>query len=275
MANMKEIKKRIKSVSDIKKITNAMYLTSSAKFTSGRDKLAKATPRFDTVNKQVGIISAFSGDNPFVKTKNGKVLCILIGGEKGLAGDFSKEIIRFYEDNKISENCELIVIGEAAKKICDGRRISYTALPDINLSKPDYNMALTLSEYICKRYLSEDISKAEIIYSEYKKQAGTPVKKQYLPVEINQTSTPDFAFYPDKKSLCDEVISLYLTECLYGIILKSYCSEQSARMTAMDNANKNAGELLDELTVKYNHIRQNSITAQITEISSAAGRNNQ
>ncbi len=270
MANMKEIKKRIKSISDTKKITNAMYLTSSAKLSSGRIKLSQLEPRLEAVEKQIKATAPFiSGGKYTCENPQGNVLYLLIGSDKGLAGDFSKEIVKKYENLSEAEN-EVYVLGAAVRKICDSKKISCSDF-DFTLKKPDYSLSKEIADYLIKRYDSGDISKIIILYNDLFHSETVVKEKQYLPLNIDKSEVVQFSFYPDKASVCEKIISEYLVNCIYGVLLKSYCAEQNSRMIAMDNANKNAGELLDELTVQFNHQRQNTITREITEIAYGAG----
>lgn len=275
MANMKEIKKRIKSISDTKKITNAMYLTSSAKLSSGRIRLAQLEPRLEAVEKQIKAIAPFIKENKYVsENPQGKVLYLLIGSDRGLAGDFSKETVKKYEKLSEKEN-EVYVLGSAVRRICSAKKINCNPGFNFSFRKPDYSFAKEISDTLLERYKSGEISKIIILYNDLFHSETVVKEKQYLPLIIDKTEPPEFSFYPDRASICEKIISEYLVNCIYGVLLKSYCAEQNSRMTAMDNANKNAGKLLDELTVQFNHQRQNTITREITEIAFGAGSRSQ
>lgn len=272
MANMKEIKKRIKSISDTKKITNAMYLTSSAKLSSGRIRLAQLEPRLEAVEKQIKAIAPLIKDSKYTSVnEQGKVLWLLIGSDRGLAGDFSKEIVKKYEKLSEKEN-EVYVLGSAVKKICNAKKINFTSEFDFSLKNPDYSLAKEISGILAERYNRGEISRVIILYNDLFHSETVVKEKQYLPLAIDNAEPPEFSFYPDRASICEKVVSEYLINCIYGVLLKSRCAEQNSRMVAMDNANKNAGKLLDELTVQFNHQRQNTITREITEIAFGAGK---
>lgn len=272
MATMKEIKSRINNISDTVKITNAMYLISSTKLNSARITLMKSGLFFDESEEAAKLISV-NIDSIFTKESPGKRLIVVFGAEKGLAGDYSKNLLKKYKNSAETDD-ELIVLGKktAALFSADGLKINIDF--NIELNKTHAVNARTLSDYLIHRFINEKISEIIFIYSRFSSKSEPVTVKKYLPIQKTSSEKNDFVFYPNTKEVGNEIIKNYLFSTLYGIILSSYCSEQNARMAAMNSAKDNAEELLNNLKVQYNHLRQNAITSEIAEISSTTLRGN-
>lgn len=274
MASIKEIRNHMKSISDTRKITNAMYLISSTKFRSAKSLIAGTEEYCNLLTEQMKNIasSAAIADNPLTHPgKGGKKAFLVIASDKGLAGEYSKNIIK----KAVSEiegcpGCRVFIIGDKAKKYFDLHKVGYEKDFDHHIKSPDSALACTLSEYFRSLFLDGEISSLDVIAARMVNPIKTEVEvTKYLPLDFHgETDGSETEFLPDARSVAGKLIPLYLNYTLYRIIAESFCSEQNARMTAMDAANSNAGEILDRLTLEYNHTRQNAITREITEISS-------
>ena len=273
MANIKDIKSHIKSVSDTQKITNAMYLISSTKLRMGKEIISSYLPYVSELEKEAGIVGSVlnSRDNVFL-SENGSIYetYLVIAAEKGLAGDYTKSIVNYaLESSADKENISFCIIGNAAKKLFTSRNIEFDKSFDFQLKNPDYEIAKKISEYFTEKFKKGETGKLTAVYSDFGN--GTRqriVSKQILPIEIKNTDSSDnFEFTPSGKAIADQIIPAYITATIYSIILHGFCSEHSARMIAMDGANRNAKAILDNLTIQYNRMRQNAITQEITEIS--------
>ena len=274
MAGVKEIKNRIKSVADTQKITNAMYLVASAKLTSAKADFVSFSPYYDEIFTLIS--SALEGIDPrdcayLQSSPQSPAAFLIIGSDKGLAGDYNKQIIKetvkIYTDNP---QAEYYIIGEKIKTGLTVAGIGFRADFDYSFKKPDNESADKLKEYFDNKFKAGEISSLTAVYSDYG--AGyihKTVKKEILPInsECGNSSESLCEYLPDKKSTVDTLIPIYLKTVFRGILLHSFCSEQNARMLAMKNANDNAKDLLNSLTLEYNHTRQNAITREITEIS--------
>ena len=275
MPGVKEIKNRIKSVADTQKITNAMYLVASAKLTSAKADFASFSPYSDEVFRLIheALSDIDSEDCIYMqKPKDAPDAYLIIGSDKGLAGDYNKQIIRETEKiYKENPQAELFVIGERIKSGLKKAGVNIRADFDFSLKKPDDGSAEFLKNYFDTLFTEGKISSLAVIYSGFGGgQAYKVSRKQILPIKLireSEASNTGCEFLPDRQSIAGTLIPIYLKAVFRGIILHSFCSEQNARMLAMKNANDNAKDLLNSLTLEYNHTRQNAITREITEIS--------
>ncbi len=275
MPGVKEIKNRIKSVADTQKITNAMYLVASAKLTSAKADFASFSPYSDEVFRLIheALTGIDQQDCPYLQNnKQAPDAFLIIGSDKGLAGDYNKQIIRtainVYNDNPESE---LFVTGERIKKGLRNAGIVFRTDFEFSLKKPDDESADYLKDYFDRLFTDNKISSLTAIYSDFGGGFTHKVThKDILPIipfKGNSEYGAECEFLPDKETIAETLIPIYLKAIFRGIILHAFCSEQNARMLAMKNANDNAKDLLNSLTLEYNHTRQNAITREITEIS--------
>ena len=273
MANIKDVKSHIKSVSDTLKITNAMYLISSTKLRTGKEVISNYLPYVEELEKEAGIIcSAECTNESTLLSDNGcsNEAFLIIAAEKGLAGDYTKSIVNYALENAAGkENVTFYIVGNAAKKLFAARNIEYEKSFDFQLKSPDFETAKKISEYFTDSFEKRKTGRLTAVYSDFGNGAHQKlVSKQILPIEIRRTEQRnEYEFAPDKKTVAKKIIPAYITGIIFSIILHGFCSEHSARMIAMDGANRNAKTILDNLTVQYNRMRQNAITQEIAEIS--------
>lgn len=297
MPGMREIKNRINSVNDTRKITSAMYLIASTKMRKAKEGLDNTRPYFDALRKEIVRVFRVKEDveskyfYPDKGTRNipGAYGYLVITADKGLAGAYNQSVIKEtlrlmgkHDDNK------LFVVGEygrhyfAAHGIAMEQSFLYTA------QNPTLDRAGEIASILLDMYDRGDLSKIYIVYTDMINSMSSVVSsRRLLPLnrgeftksfdeddgdedEIIEDIDADFEYYPNIVSALDAIIPSYLTGYIYSALVDSFCSEQNERMMAMDSANKNAGKLLDELTLEYNHVRQNAITQEITEVSSGA-----
>lgn len=275
-AGLIDIKRRIKSVENTRKITNAMGLVATSKLRKCRKELAvnqKFTDSVDSVIKSLAKSVAdehniyFSGNNSEDK------LYIVITSETGLCGGFNGNVVSYLE--KITEgnrdNSKIIIVGK--------RGISYirktgldTVAEYVDISDvPTIKDANTIFEKALVMYKNKEVSEINIVYCEF----VSPVKQEpkcvkILPIEKQDGEPDECIVEPDVMTVLSDSINIYLKGKIRTILLSSKCSEQSSRMTAMDGATENANDLLDSLNLKFNRIRQGMITQEISEIVGGA-----
>lgn len=273
MAVLKEIKARIKSVKDTSKVTGAMYGISQMKLHSSSAELAKTEPYFNSLeNELTHISSGISADEcAFMRqSAEGSAGVLVITSDKGLCGDFNRQILRGAQ-RVIEENpgCKIYAIGEKAKKHFAANGTPFQQDFDIAVHKPDEETSARISDYFCDLFLKRKISRLIAVYSSISGTKSETVLKTVLPIEPRGSENPaaDIEFLPSKAAVVDSLVPIYLSGVFHSILLHSYISEQTSRMLAMDSANKNAKQLLDELNTQYNRLRQNAITTEIAEIS--------
>ena len=299
MSNMKEIKGHIQSVRDTQKITNAMYLISSNKMRKIKKELDKTKPYFEEV--------ALSIRRIFKTVKNvqsdyfypagntyeieGTYAYLVITADKGLAGAYNQNVIKEASKLMTKKHDKLLfVVGEYGRRYFNSKNIPIEKTFLYTAQNPTLARAREISDLLLDLYDNKKIAKIYIIFTDYESGMEAKVKvMRLLPfnrsdfklskkeLEEEQKSTRGFVwpqgdieFYPNAREALDNMISSYVTGIIYGALVDSFCSEQSARMNAMESANRNAEELIEKLTVQYNHTRQAAITQEITEVSAGA-----
>ncbi len=289
MANTKEIKNRIKSVRDTQKITNAMYLIASTKLRKAKSELDKTRPYFNALQGEIKRIFRISEEieNKYFYPVTGEhdlpgsYGYLVITADKGLAGAYNQNVIK--EATRLMqehENPKLFVVGEFGRHYFTSHNIPIEQSFLYTAQNPTIHRAREISSILLDLFSKQKISKIFVVYTDMQRAINSQAcSTRLLPFHRAQFITPDihekeiktaFEFHPSIVQVLDNIIPSYVTGFIYSALVDSFCSEQSARMNAMDAANRNAQELLDELSVQYNHIRQGAITREITEVSSGA-----
>ena len=288
MANTKEIKNRIKSVKDTQKITNAMYLIASTKMRKAKAELDKTRPYFLSLQTEIKRVFRTVGNvaNKYMypvdatEVLDGTFACLVITADKGLAGAYNQNVI--HEAEKMLEahpDTKLFVVGEYGRQyfiqhhIPMERSFLYTA------QNPTIHQAREISNILLGLFDQKEVDKIFLIYTDLKNGLEAEVKTtRLLPFHRQHfDSNPEekvveapFEFFPSPSAVLDNIIPSYAMGFIYSALVDSFCSEQNARMTAMNSANQNADKILEELTVQYNRVRQAAITQEITEVSAGA-----
>ena len=288
MSDMKEIKNRIKSVSDTQKITNAMYLIASTKLRKAKAALDETRPYFDSIEKEIKRIFRINMnvENQYFFPVKGSVsedkgaAYLVITADKGLAGPYNQNVIkRFLEVYKPEINNKIFVVGEYGRHYFESHKIKYDDMFHYTAQNPTLRRAASITEKLLDVYESGNVSRLYIVYTDMK--AGTngnvnvnrllPFHRADFTNHIPEKAIAhSFEFMPSMSDVLDHIIPSYVSGFVYSALIDSFCGEQNARMMAMDSANKNAAELMDNLDLEYNHLRQNAITQEITEISAGA-----
>ena len=278
MANLKEIRNRISSVSSTMKITSAMKMVSAAKLKKAQDAIIAMRPYS---NKLTGILqdlsSSIDSDNIFIQNRRtNKNLIVCITSNRGLCGGFNSNIVK-----------ECIDIAEKQKNeetsfFCLGKKGN-------DLLSKKYNVVLTnneifdnlsfenvkeIADVLIKKFVEQEFDTIQIVYNRFKNAATQIVtNEQFLPilsVDDQQENNQHYIFEPSKSEIVNELIPKSLRTQLFKALRDSYASEHGARMTAMHKATDNATELRDQLKLTYNKARQAAITNEILEIVGGA-----
>jgi F-type H+-transporting ATPase subunit gamma len=292
MANMREIKLRIKSIKETRQITKAMKLISAAKLKKARHQLEQTLPFFEKVKATMADILQHSGniDNIFFDVRNEKEGkrkgYLVITGDKGLAGGYNHNIIKLTETHvKENPGSPLFVAGHMGRGYFT--RNSYNVNQDFDYSVQD--PTLYRSREIAD-ILLDTFSKGEVdeIYLVYTKMISSiklePTIMKLLPLElgalrkdlgVDESKATDrideiLSYEPSPKAVFDVLVPKYVKGIVYGALVEAFTSEQSARMSAMDNATSNADDMLQRLNLYYNRARQAAITQEISEIVGGA-----
>lgn len=284
MANTKELKDRIKAVQETKKITNAMYLISSTKLRRARIDLANTRPYFDALPSEIARMLRvdesyqsryfFSADG---KAPEGGVCGILvITADKGLAGAYNMNMIRAAEAlSREKPGAEIFVVGEVGRRYFASHKFPMTFLG--GATSPTMETARGICTDLLDRYDGGELNELTVIYTDMKNSlTSVPLTHRLLPLERGSFARPTdglsapLEFVPSQDAVIKGAMRSYLSGFIYSALLDSFCSEQNARVTAMDAANVNAQELLGDLSLQLNRSRQAAITQEITEISAGA-----
>ncbi|MDG1913261.1 MAG: ATP synthase F1 subunit gamma [Crocinitomix sp.] len=287
MANLKEIRNRITSVSSTMQITSAMKMVSAAKLKRAQDAVTKMMPYSQKLQEMLSSMSsALDGaDNVYASDREVKnVVLVPITSNRGLCGGFNnyivKETLRLASNEYKDQNVSIVSIGKKATDAFKKTPMFASAdfLPtdlDEIWNELTYANATPIAEKLMAAYANKDIDKVVIIYNHSKNVATQIVQaSQLLPVVQDETeeakSELDYIFEPSKEEIVAELLPKTLKTQLYSILLESYAGEHGARMTAMHKATDNASELNKALKLEYNKARQAAITNEILEIVGGA-----
>ncbi len=286
MASTSEIRRRIGSVRQTQKITHAMYLISQAKLRKAKQELDNTRPYFQALQTEIGRV--FNADStvesrylqpedPNARPLPGVAACLLITADKGLAGAYNQNAIRQTQQLLAEhDGAALYVVGEYGRRwfmqrgTAIERSFLYTA------QDPTLDRARHIAELLLERYDAGEINALWVVYTDMKNGLEAVVRQaQLLPMHRErfqaaaQAAAGDdvYEFVPSARAVLDNAVRSCLTGFIYSALVDSFCSEQSARMTAMNAADQNAEELLKDLSVQYNRARQAAITQEITEVS--------
>ncbi len=286
MADIREIRSRMKSVADTEKITKAMYMISSSKMRKAKAELERTRPHFDALNAEIKRIfrSKRHIDSPYMYPDDGShdlpgaYAYIVVTSDKGLAGFYNHAVIKEFESQMTDHESRYFMVGDYGCKYCEALGIPYDDEFRFSADNPSMRRTRRMAEYILSEYDEGKISKIFLIYTDMENgimQKAKTVRllpfhhKDFTDGSTNQ-DTVRFDFYPSPEVVLANIVRSYVAEYLYSALVDSFCCEQSARMNAMDEADRNAKELMTSLNLEYNHARQGKITREITEIAAGA-----
>ena len=281
MANLKEIRNRISSVSSTMQITSAMKMVSAAKLKKAQDAITAMRPYSNKLTELLQSLSATldsdSSSQYSVQREVKNVLVVAITSNRGLAGAFNSNIIKEVNNlinNKYSgKNVSIYAIG---KKVNDAFAKSNRVVANNSEVFDDltFENVANIAETIMQQFVDGKYDKVEIVYNHFKNAATQVVMtEQFLPIvpiESDSNVNLDYIFEPSKQEIVETLIPKSLKTQLYKGIRDSFASEHGARMTAMHKATDNATELRDQLKLTYNKARQAAITNEILEIVGGA-----
>ena len=286
MASTSEIRRRIGSVRQTQKITHAMYLISQAKLRKAKQELDNTRPYFQALQTEIGRV--FNADStiesrylipadPNAKPLPGVPACLLITADKGLAGAYNQNVIRQGQQLMAEHpGAALYVVGEYGRRWFAQRGVPVEKSFLYTAQNPTLDRARHIAELLLDRFDAGEINSVWITYTDMKNGLEATVHQaQVMPLHRERFHAATAAtagdavyeFVPSAKAVLDNAARSCLTGYIYSALVDSFCSEQSARMTAMNAADQNAEELLKDLSVQFNRARQAAITQEITEVS--------
>ena len=289
MANLKEVRNRIASVSSTQQITKAMKMVSAAKLKRATNAIVALRPYATKLKELLANLSASleEGSSPFLQEREPKkVLVVVVNSNRGLAGAFNMNAIKTannliaekYSDQLRAGNVSIVAIGKKAQEFYQRRK--YNVIGNNNDVYLDLNFqnVSKITESIMDGFLKGQYDRVELVYNQFRNAAvQILVVEQLLPVpkteknpEDKNATQIDYILEPSQEEIVAELIPKNIKIQLYKAVLDSHASEHGARMTAMDKATDNAGDLLKALKLSYNQARQAAITTELTEFVSGA-----
>ena len=282
MANLKEIRNRIASVSSTMQITSAMKMVSAAKLKKAQDAITAMRPYSDKLTELIQDLSASADTdqpNPFtVVRQEEKILLVAITSNRGLCGAFNtnviKETLRLSKEEFEGNTVELVTIGKKGSDILS-KSLPFKSSHDDVFDDLTFDNTAKVAESIMEAFAGAEYDKVVLIYNRFKNAATQLITVEpFLPIvsesSEEETSNGDYLFEPSQAEIIDELLPKSLKIQLFKAIRDSLASEHGARMTAMHKATDNATELRDQLKLTYNKARQAAITNEILEIVGGA-----
>lgn len=291
MSDLQSIKKRIDSIGDTRKITNAMYLISSAKMRKVKADLDRTRPYFEATKKEVKRIFR-SGELPESrylypldehKKLTGTYACLLITGDKGLAGAYNYNVIKKARElTEEGNEIKWYVVGEYGRHYCAQHGIPVEQSFLYTAQNPTMRRARAICDILLDGYLKGAFTKIYVAYTDMRGMTDEATLTRLIPFHRSQFVDTDekpvtkpFEYSPSPEGVLDSIMPAYISGFIYSALVDSFCSEQHARMIAMKAANDSAEELISKLKIEYNRLRQAAITQEITEVAAGARARNQ
>lgn len=288
MPNLKDLKNRIESVKNTRKITKAMQMVAAAKLRRAQDAAEASRPYSERFNSVLASLAASVGNSesaPLLLRGTGKQavhLLVVMTAERGLCGGFNSSIAKLARNYaaKLKESGKQIKIITVGKKGRDAikRDLGQYFVEHVDLSEfksIKYTNAQSIAKALLARFDDNEYDVATIFYSKFVNVVTQiPTTQQIIPATFDdQSSTSDTTIYdyePDEETILADLLPRGVATQIFSALLENGASEQGARMSAMDNATRNAGDMIDKLTIEFNRSRQAVITNELIEIISGA-----
>jgi len=287
MPSLKDLKNRIASVTSTRKITKAMQMVAAAKLRRAQEAAVSARPYADRMSAVMSNLVSGVGDSesaPRLLAGSGHSdvhLLILATSERGLCGGFNSSIVRLAKSHiadlqNSGKTVKIITVGkkgrEQIKRDYADLMINHVDLSEVK--RLGYGNAKSIADDVLARFSVEEFDICTIFYNEFKSVISqVPTALQLIPAVLRETANIDNAFYeyePDETEILAELLPRAMSTQIFTALLENGASEQGARMSAMDSATRNAGDMIDKLTIEYNRSRQAVITNELIEIISGA-----
>ena len=279
MANLKDIRDRIKSVKSIQKVTKAMKMVAAAKMRRAQENMEKARPYNHRLVEIIQHLlpSVERSMLPLLEVREVKrIAYVVVTSDRGLAGSFNSSILR-KAHNDIDEfgkqNVDIFCIGKKAKDYFKSRKYNIIASYSDFWNDLNFNQSMKIGSTIINHFLDLSVDEIRVTYNEFVNVATqATVSEKLLPIELDddELSHTDFLYEPSKDRIVKSLIPRYLNAQVWKYLLESYASEQAARMVAMENATTNSEDMIKNLTLEFNKARQAAITTEMLEIVSGA-----
>ena len=276
MANLRKIRTSIKSVQSTQQITKSMKMVAASKLRRTQAAFGDLRAFADKSGEILARVSAGAEDNPYLTThaENRRVCYVLIVGNRGLCGTYNTALLRYLEELAAKEEREsfLVVAGRWGKDMIQTLGLPVRRSFEIS-DAPTSAEARELSGYLRELYRDDEADEIVLVYQQFHSVLSqNPDSRTLLPLSCEEGAVPDrdVIFEPDRKTLLDTLVDMYIDNTVHAALLEARTGEHSSRMTAMTSASDNTEELIAELTLELNHARQSAITTEISEIVGGA-----
>ncbi len=279
MANLKDIRDRIKSVKSIQQVTKAMKLVAAAKMRKAQERMEEARPYADRLfNVIVSLLPDVDRSLlPLLDAREvRREALVVVTGDRGMAGAFNANIIRRAEEEIAElgrENVDLICIGRKGRDHFRVRGYDIAAQYADFWGELEFTHATSFGEEIVSHFVKDSVDRVRVVYNWFRNIAVQEIRvEDLLPLEYEEVNVTavDRLYEPSKDEIVRSLIPRHLNVQVWKYLLESYASEQAARMVAMENATENAQDLIKDLTLDFNKARQAAITKEMLEIVSGA-----
>jgi len=285
MANIKDLKKKIKSTKGTFKITKAMKLVSAAKLNKAQVKILGLRPYSTELEETVRTVSALAQNysNTYFESKpNKNAIVLVVSSDKGLCGGYNsglaKAIRRFVAQNKEEENLKFVFIGKKVRDLIQ-KEVNSGKTYLFERAEPSYEEVRKVADELGHLFLTGEVGKVYVAYNSFVSAISFESKvRQVLPMQVSESDKEDikakypydFKYEPSAENILDTLVpEVYLTT-VYTCVLDAIASEHGSRMNAMENASKNCKEMIKKLSLKMNKMRQARITTELIEVVSGA-----
>lgn len=274
----KDLRARIHSMESTRQITKAMEMVAASKLRGAQDKAISSRPYFETLYETMMELAEYRSDSvsPYAKVRTeGRVCCIVIAGDRGLAGGYNSNILKEVWAKIDGREATVLPLGKKAVEFFRSRKVPLLTDDYTEAASVSVGDCFTMARLLSREFLKGEFSEVLLGYTNFVSVLSqTPAVLRLLPLDAAVGKKPEhprpILFEPDCESVYDAIVPEYLGGLIYGALCESVASEQAARRTAMDAATKNADEMIDGLSLQYNRARQGAITQEITEIVAGA-----
>lgn len=274
-ASMKQIKTRIKSVESTRQITKAMELVATSKLRKAKQKAENVRPYHEVLREAISALQAGAAETPtvFAEEREVKKTCyVVIAGDRGLAGGYNANLFRMVRRMTEGQNYCVLPVGKKAME--QYKRQGSEILSGYFGVTGSVGMGdcKEIARILCDGFAAGSFDRVEVVYTRFRSMISQePVCDRLLPIALSEKQVNCNALIEgEAEELIKKIVPQYVSGILYAALCEAAASEHGARRTAMNSANKNAGEIIDTLVLKYNRARQSAITQEITEIVSGA-----
>jgi F-type H+-transporting ATPase subunit gamma len=283
MPSLIDIRRRIRSVKNTQQLTKALKMVSAAKLRKAQERVLGARPYARALESMLASVAAASQSSDAAMTnallarrEEKKIQLLVVTSDRGQAGAFNANLLRLaqgFTDKQFGKTIEVEAIGRKARDYFRRRGVALSGEHLGVSNKPEYGQAKAIATKLIERYDSGEVDSVYLVVNEFKSVISTNLKlTKILPIELPAgTDAPvDYIFEEPAEVLLNMLLPKYVEVAVWQAILESTAAEHAARMTAMDAATTNAGQVIDKLTLYMNRVRQASITKEIIEIVSGA-----